>query len=90
LVLVLGAEAVEGPLMKYADGTNIEPGDVVQIDARYPGRVVASMDTRKYLLGQEHWEHLGSGIMVDTDFGGMVHYTEDASDEIVLVARRAA
>ena len=76
--------------MKYADGTDIELGDVVSIDTCYSGQVVASMDTSKYLPGQEHWDYLGSGIMVDTGFGGMVHYTEDASNELVLVRRRAA
>jgi hypothetical protein len=76
--------------MKYPDGTVIEPGDLVQIDGKYRGRVVASMDTKRYLPGQEHWEYLGTGIMVDTDFGGMVHYTEDATDELVLIGRAAA
>ena len=75
--------------MKYRDGTQIEPGDLVQIDGSHHGRVVASMDTNRYLPGQEHWEHLGSGIMVDTDFGGMVHYTEEATDELVFVGRAA-
>ena len=73
--------------MKYRDGTTIEPGDLVQIDTSYRGRVVASMDANKYLPGQEHWGHLGSGIMVNTDFGGMVHYTEEATDELVRVGR---
>ncbi len=76
--------------MKYADGTNIEPGDVVSIDARYSGRVVASMDTQEYLPGQEHWEYLGNGIIVDTEFGGMVHYTKEASDVLFLVRRGSA
>lgn len=73
--------------MKYRDGTTIEPGDLVQIDGAYRGRVVASMDTGKYLPGQEQWSYLGVGIMVDTDFGGMVHYTAEATDEMVLVRR---
>ncbi|MGE5525405.1 MAG: hypothetical protein ACM3SS_16955 [Rhodospirillaceae bacterium] len=76
--------------MKYRDGTTIEPGDLVQIDGAYRGRVVASMDTKKYLPNQEHWDYLGSGIIVDTDFGGMVHYTEEAIDELVLIQRADA
>jgi hypothetical protein len=73
--------------MKYANGTDIEPGDLVQIDNIYRGRVIASMDTGKYLPDQEHWAYLGQGIMVDTDFGGLVHYTSEATDELVLVNR---
>jgi hypothetical protein len=76
--------------MKYADGTEIEPGDVVQIDGAYRGVVVASMDTGKYLPGQEGWGYLGQGIMVDTDFGGLVHYTTEATDELVLFDRPGA
>jgi hypothetical protein len=76
--------------VKYRDGTLIEPGDLVRIDGSYRGRVVASMDTKKYLPSQEHWASLGSGIMVDTDFGGMVHYTEEATDDLVLVQRAEA
>ncbi|MFD0740534.1 hypothetical protein ACFQZQ_14715, partial [Lysobacter koreensis] len=73
--------------MKYADGTDIEPGDVVQIDWIYRGRVIASMDTGKYLPGEEQWAYLAQGIMVDTDFGGLVHYTPEATDDLVLIDR---
>jgi hypothetical protein len=75
--------------MKYADGTTIEPGDFVQIAQIYRGRVLASMDTKKYLPGNESWDYLGKGIIVDTDFGGPVHYTQEATDELVLIARSA-
>ena len=73
--------------MKYEDGSDIEPGDVVQIDRIYQGRVLAAMDTGRYLLGQEQWEYLGQGIMVDTDFAGLVHYTSEATDDLVLLER---
>jgi len=76
--------------MKYTDGIDIEPGDVVQIDGVYCGRVIASMDTGKYLPGQEQWEYLGQGIMVDTDFAGLVHYTPEATDDLVLIDRPAS
>ena len=39
--------------MKYADGRNIEPGDIVQIDVVHRGTVMASMDTDQYLPGWE-------------------------------------
>jgi hypothetical protein len=75
--------------MKYEDGTDIEPGDVVQIDTQYRGRVIASMDTNEYLPGEEGWAYLGAGIMVDTDFGGLVHYTAETADYLVLIQRGA-
>lgn len=73
--------------MKYADGDDIQAGDLVRIDGKYQGRVLASMDTSQYLPGHEHWAYLGSGIMVDTDFGGCVHYTDKATDDLELVER---
>jgi len=73
--------------MQYSDGTSIEPGDIVRIDGRYRGRVVASMDSGRYLPGYESWSYLGRGIMVDTDFGGLVHYTAEATDSLDLTER---
>ncbi|HEV7489290.1 MAG TPA: hypothetical protein VGO25_00695 [Rhodanobacteraceae bacterium] len=73
--------------MRYADGQTIEPGDIVQIDGRYRGRVIASMDTNRYLPGKEYWGQLSEGIMVDTDFGGLVHYTTEVTDDLVLLER---
>ena len=68
--------------MKYADGSPIQPGDIVRIAGQYQGQVVASMDTSRYLPGHESWAYLGTGIMVDTSFAGLVHYTETASDTL--------
>ena len=71
--------------MKFPDGTDIEPGDLIQIDTKYRGRVIASMDTGRYLPGEEGWSYLKVGIMVDTDFGGLVHYTTDTADAFLLI-----
>ncbi|WP_266156910.1 hypothetical protein [Dyella silvatica] len=72
--------------MKYADGQRVLAGDVVSINGRYHGVVVAAIDDKSYLPGGEGWEYLGTGAMIDTDFGGLVHYPEyDA--ELVLVRR---
>lgn len=73
--------------MKYADGTSIEPGDVIQIDGTYRGVVRASMDTGRYLPGWEDWAYLKEGIMVETSFAGLVHYMVGATDELVLLER---
>jgi hypothetical protein len=48
------------------------------------------MDTAKYLPGEESWSHLASGIMVDTDFGGLVHYTDELAEDLVLIQRGSA
>lgn len=74
--------------MKYADGSEIQPGDIIQIDSVYRGKVIASMDTGRYLPEGEGWAYLEKGIMVDTDFAGLVHYTAETADEFVLLERR--
>jgi len=64
-------------------------GDVVAIDGSYRGTVVACMDRDEY--SQEHaraqWSYLGKGIMVNTDFGGLVHYTDSTQEHFALVSR---
>ncbi|KAB7771349.1 hypothetical protein [Xanthomonas maliensis] len=77
--------------MRYADGQEARAGDLIQIDSRYRGTVIACMDSADYLPGQESWAYLGSGIMVDTDFAGLVHYDQEtaATEELVLLQRRA-
>lgn len=77
--------------MKYRDGSTIEAGDLVRIDGKYTGRVLASMDTSNYLAGHEQWAYLQEGIMVETDFAGLVHYkTDGLEDELELIQRNAA
>lgn len=68
--------------MKYSDGTDIQPGDEVLIDGRFSGRVVACMDSGACLPGFDVWQYLGEGILVDTEFGGLVHYTELTCEDI--------
>jgi len=68
--------------MKYADGTDIQPGDQVLIDGRYRGRVVACMDSGTSLPGFDDWKYLGEGVLVDTEFGGLVHYTGTTCEDI--------
>nr|WP_228737276.1 hypothetical protein [Xanthomonas euvesicatoria] len=62
---------------------------MIQIDTLYRGKVIACMDTADYLAGQESWGYLGEGIMVDTDFCGLVHYTQASAlaEELVLLQR---
>jgi hypothetical protein len=72
--------------MKYADGQQVLAGDIVRIAGRYRGLVIAAIDDKSYLPGAQDWEYLGSGAMIDTDFGGLVHYPED-DEELELVHR---
>jgi hypothetical protein len=60
--------------LKYTDGRVVLAGDVVRIDGQYRETVVAAIDDASYLPGGEAWEYLGGGAMIDTDFGGLVHY----------------
>lgn len=70
--------------MKYENGDVIRAGDLVTIDDRFEGQVIASMDTSDFLPGYEDWAYLPSGIMVMTNFAGLVHYTSEATDKLVL------
>ncbi|MEA5125206.1 hypothetical protein [Xanthomonas floridensis] len=75
--------------MLYADGQEAKAGDLIEIDTHYRGTIVACMDTADYLPGHESWSHLGHGIMVDTDFCGLVHYDQASADAegLLLIAR---
>ena len=78
--------------MQYRDGTEICVGDTVAIDTRHRGVVVASIDSSEYSedYPATQWAHLGGGILVNTDFGGLIHYPPGHGEEMVLVQRRDA
>jgi len=65
--------------MKYSDGIEIMLGDKVLISGKYHGVVVANIDGDEYSKSnpKEQWAYLGSGVIIDTDFGGLVHYQEE-------------
>jgi len=75
--------------VNYPDGALIEPGDVVLLDGKDRGRVVASIDTGRSLPEHGSWGYLGRGIMVDTNFAGLVHYTSETVGTIELLQRAA-
>jgi len=68
--------------MKYTDGTEMKIGDRVLISGKYHGVIVADIDNGRYsdATPKEEWEHLVSGVMIDTDFGGLVHYQQESMD----------
>ena len=74
--------------MRYADGQLAEVGDKVQCWNGCLGLVVASMDTAQYLPGYESWSYLGSGVMIDTELGGLIHY-QTPERSMSLLERRA-
>lgn len=75
--------------MRYSDGNEAKLGDVVLIGGKHMGVVVASIDTGEYAPEhpEEQWAYLGKGVMVNTDFGGLVHYADAGKESIVLTRR---
>jgi hypothetical protein len=49
--------------------------------------VVACIEDRAFLAGYEHWAYLKEGLMMDTDFGGLVHYLPGHDEDMVLLHR---
>ncbi|MDF0534150.1 hypothetical protein PY479_07665 [Shewanella sp. A32] len=77
--------------MKYMDGKQIEVGDNVLISGMYKGLVVADIDGDRYSADypREQWGCLQTGVMIDTDIGGLVHYEQISleNEKIELVSR---
>jgi hypothetical protein len=76
--------------MRYRDGNLAKIGDVLRIDDHHSGVVVGCMDDGAFLPGFEQWGYLQHGVMVDTSFGGLVHYTEETCGELALDRRANA
>ena len=76
--------------MRYSDGNEAQVGDEVLIEGRYKGRVVASIDTNTYSADapKEQWEYLKKGVLINTDFGGLIHYPNVTNEHIVLSSRQ--
>jgi hypothetical protein len=80
--------------MRYHDDQPIHVGDVVTIDVRHQGMVVACIEDGIYLHPhtKEQWTHLREGVQIDTSFGGLVHYPDQTaleSDQVELLRRQA-
>jgi len=79
--------------MRYHDGEPIHVGDVVTIDIRHQGTVVACIEDGVYLHPhtKDQWTHLRQGVLIDTSFGGLVHYPDEAAleeDQVELLRRQ--
>jgi hypothetical protein len=69
--------------MRYHDGRSIHVGDEVTIHVRHDGIVVACIADGIFLHPhtKEQWTHLHEGVLIDTSFGGVVHYADEAALE---------
>ena len=76
--------------MRYADGREAKLGDVIAIASKHRGTVVANFDGGEYAAEypEAEWRHLKSGILVNTDFAGLVHYANGEYENLALVARK--
>ena len=72
--------------MRYLDGNEAAFGDVIAIDTTHRGKVICCIDASPNSPNFDQWGYLGVGIMVDTDFGGLVHYTREAIDNLALTS----
>ncbi len=79
------------PHMRYTDGNEARVGDTVLIDGKYKGTVVALIDANAYSAEapKEQWEYLEQGVLINTDFGGLIHYADMTAEHIVLSRRQS-
>lgn len=75
--------------MHYSDGREARLGDTVSIAGAHRGCVVACLDRSEFSPAHpaDDWAYLATGILVDTSFGGLVHYPHPEEERILLIAR---
>ncbi|PPT76179.1 hypothetical protein XaplCFBP3122_10585 [Xanthomonas arboricola pv. populi] len=75
--------------MHYSDGHEAILGDTVAIAVAHRGVVVACLDRSEYSLEypEAEWAYLGRGVLVQTEFGGLIHYPDTGAEHFALVAR---
>jgi hypothetical protein len=75
--------------VKYSDDNEARLGDRVAISVTYRGIVVACLDRDEYTADypREQWSYLGKGVLVNTDFGGLVHYEDASQEHFTLISR---
>lgn len=77
--------------MLYNDGIEARLGDEIIISGKCHGTVVACMDRAEYspAYPEAEWAYLKVGVLVDTDFAGLVHYPNSAHEHFALGKRNA-
>jgi hypothetical protein len=75
--------------MLYTDGNEAMLGDEVTISGNYRGVVVASIDRTEYSAAypEAQWAYLKKGVLMETDFGGLVHYEDSEHEYFALISR---
>jgi hypothetical protein len=76
----------------YIDGTSARVGDVVRVGVSGKGTVVACIASGQFSPTHPaaEWAYLGNGLLVVTDFAGLVHYPEDKLESLQLLRRTDA
>ncbi|BET58877.1 MULTISPECIES: hypothetical protein [Geobacter] len=68
--------------MNYSNGEKVCMWDRVKLGGENKGIVVFSADDDQYnsLFPKEQWAYMEHGVMIDTTFGGLVHYSAKNED----------
>ena len=74
--------------MKYSDGQIVRINDRVELWQGCIGVVVCSMDSDDYSpeYPRAEWEYLKSGVLVNSEETGLIHYLE-ADEDFRLLER---
>jgi hypothetical protein len=72
----------------YTNGQEIRLWDRVEAWRGSLGIVVLSVDTGEYSpeFPESDWKHLNSGVMIDTEGGGLIYY-DSLDAELRLISR---
>ncbi len=77
--------------MEYPLSERVQLGDQVLIDSSHKGVVVANIEDKEFseAYPAKDWAHLEKGVLIDTDFGGLIHYDKEAleTDHVRLSSR---
>ena len=75
--------------MIYSDGHEAMIGDTVAISGIHRGIVLACLDRSEYSLDypRDEWAYLQRGVLIQTDFAGLMHYAEIGDEHFALVSR---
>ncbi|MDK4685124.1 ribosome-associated ATPase/putative transporter RbbA [Kingella negevensis] len=76
--------------LKYADGDCVQLGDDV-LAGEHLGRIVAIMEQNEFAphLVAKEWAHLKTGVLVEFENSGLVHYPDEQAivNDLVFVSR---
>lgn len=77
--------------MTYNSGDRVKLGDIVAIEGRWSGVVVAMIDEGAYdpAFPASEWDCLKRGALIRFDEAGLVHYEYEIEPDVGLIARAA-